>query len=78
MLTRSNFTFSHAAGSNMPTDDQVPYNSSHVYEYTIDLSTGTSSWSVTFNRNANMDVASTSPTNGFDIEITDLGLAVSQ
>lgn len=78
VLTRSNFTFSHAAGSNMPTDDQVPYNSSHVYEYTIDLSTGTSSWSVTFNRNANMDVASTSPTNGFDIEITDLGLAVSQ
>jgi hypothetical protein len=79
VLTRSNFTFSHAAGSNMPTDDQVPYNpTTHTYVYTVDLATGTSSWSITFNRNANMDVASTSPTGGFDIEIVDLGLAVSQ
>lgn len=78
VLTRSNFTFSHAAGANMPSDNQVVYNSAHVYEYTIDLATGSSSWSVIFNRNSNMNVASTSPTGGFDIAITDLGLAVSQ
>jgi hypothetical protein len=78
VLTRSNFTFSHAAGANMPSDNQVPYNALHEYEYTVDLSTGTSSWSVQFNRNGGMNVASTSPTSGFDIEITDLGLAVSQ
>lgn len=77
VLTRSNFTFSHAAGANMPSDNQVPYNASHIYEYTIDLSTAASSWSVTFNRNAGMNVASTSPSGGFDIQITDVGLAVS-
>ena len=78
VLTRTNFTFSHAAGSNMPTDNQVPYNSSHIYEYTIDLATGNSSWSVNFPRPASMSAGSTSPTSGFDIEIVDLGLAVSQ
>lgn len=77
VLTRSNFTFSHGAGSNMPSDNQVVYNNSHVYEYTIDLFNGASSWSVTFNKNANMAVGSTSPTSGFTIKITDLGLAVS-
>lgn len=73
VLARSNFTFSHGAGSNMPSDNQVVYNAAHVYEYTIDLFNGASSWSVTFNRNANMNVASTSPTSGFTIKITDLG-----
>lgn len=73
VLVRSNFQFVHAAGSNMPSDNQVPYSTTHAYSYTIDLSTGTSSWSVNFPRNANMDVASTSPTNGFSIKITDLG-----
>lgn len=77
VLTRSNFTFSHGAGANMPSDNQVPYSPTHVYEYTIDLFNGSSSWSVTFNRNAGMNVASTSPTGGFDIQITDLGQAIS-
>jgi len=78
VLTRSNFTFTHSAGSNMPSDNQVPYNASHVYQYTIDLAVAVSNWSVQFNRNANMNVASTSPTSGFSIKITDVGLAVSQ
>jgi len=73
VLTRSNFSFVHSGGSNMPSDNQVPYASSHVYEYTIDLANAVSNWSVQFNRNANMNVASTSPTSGFSIEITDLG-----
>lgn len=73
VLTRSNFTFTHSAGNNMPSDSQVPYSASHAYEYTIDLANAVSNWSVQFNRNANMNVASTSPTNGFSIFITDLG-----
>ncbi len=73
VLTRSNFTFTNGAGSNMPSDNQVPYSASHVYRYTIDLAVGSASWSVQFNRNANMNVASTSPTSGFYIKITDLG-----
>ncbi len=76
-LTRSNFTFSHGAGSNMPSDNQVPYRTDHIYEYTIDLASVTSSWSVTFNKNAGMAAGSTSPTNGFSIQITDEGQAVS-
>lgn len=77
-LTKTDFAFVQGAGSNMPSANQVPYNTSHVYEYTIDLAAGNNSWSVQFNRNANMNVASTSPTNGFSIMITDVGLAVSQ
>jgi len=77
VLTRSNFAFTHAAFGDMPTDNQVVYSSGHSYEYTIDLENATSSWSVQFNRNANMNVASTSPTSGFTIKIWDVGLAVS-
>lgn len=74
VLARSNFTFVNGAGANMPSDNQVVYNTNHAYEYTIDLDAGNNSWSVTFNRNAGMNAASTSPTNGFYIKITDLGL----
>lgn len=72
-LARSNFTFTYGAGANMPSDNQVPYSTTHAYAYTIDLPVGNNSWSVQFNRNAGMNVISSSPTSGFTIKITDLG-----
>lgn len=78
VLTRSNFTFTNGAGTNMPSDNQVPYNTSHVYQYTIDLAVGSNvTWSVNFAKNAGMAAGSTSPTSGFSIKITDKGLAIS-
>lgn len=74
VTTRSNFTFTHGGGQNMPSDSQVPYRGDHTYTYTIDLATGNSSWSLQFNRNGGMNVASTSPTDGFTISIEDLGV----
>jgi hypothetical protein len=75
--TRTNPTMVHSAGANMPLDTQIPYNTAHVYEYTIDLGAlNGSPMTITMNKHANMSAGASNP--NFEIQITDLGLAVSQ
>jgi len=77
VLTRSNWNFVHSAGSNLPSDNQVVYNSAHVYEYTIDLGALNQVMVVTPNKNAGMSAVGLTYPTPFKVEITDLGLAVS-
>lgn len=76
IYTRTNPTFTHSAGSNQPSDNQVVRNASHIYEYTIDLGNLNAAMTITMNKNAGMSAGASNP--NFHIEIWDLGLAISQ
>lgn len=78
VVTRSNWTFVHSAGSNQPSDNQVVYNSAHVYEYTIDLGALNGIMTITPVKNAGMNAAGLTYPVPFEVEIIDLGLAISQ
>lgn len=78
VLTRSNWQFTHSAGSNLPSDNQVPYNPAHIYEYTIDLANlAANPITITPNKNAGMNAAGLTYPTPFKIELTDIGLSVS-
>ena len=76
--TRTNWSFTHGAPNNLPSDNQIVYNAAHVYEYTIDLSALNAAMVITANKNAGMNSAGLTYPTPFTIEITDLGLSVSQ
>lgn len=72
-------TFTHSAGANLPSQIQVPYRSSHVYEYTIDLANlAGNPILITLNKHANMNAVGLTYPVPFDVTIEDLGLAISQ
>jgi hypothetical protein len=66
-------TFVHSAGSNLPSQNQVVYNASHVYEYTIDLQALNAIMTITMNKHANMNAAGLTYPVPFEIELIDLG-----
>lgn len=76
--TRAGFVLNHAGQNYAPSDNQVVYNTAHTYQYTVDLGDFNSAWDFIINRNAGLNVASTSPTGGFSVTIKDLGASVSQ
>lgn len=78
VLTRTNWTFTHSAGNNQPSDNQVPYNDAHIYEYTVDLGALNAVMTITANKNAGMNATGLTYPTPFAVEISDLGLAVSQ
>lgn len=74
--TRTNPTFTHSAGTNLPSDNQIVYNNAHAYDYTIDLQNLNNVMVITMNKAGGMSASATNPL--FRIQIWDLGLAVSQ
>jgi len=73
VLTRSHWTFSHGAGANLPSDNQVVYNTAHVYDYTLDLAALNGAMTITPNKNAGINATGLVTNVAFEITMTDLG-----
>jgi len=73
VITRSNASFVHSAGSNQPSDNQVVYNAAHEYEYTIDLQALNAAMTITPNKNGGMNAAGLTYPVPFEITLEDLG-----
>lgn len=71
--TRSNAVFTHGAGGNQPSDNQVVYSPTHEYEYTIDLSALNAAMTITPTKNANMNATGLTYPVPFEITLEDLG-----
>ena len=66
-------TFTHSSGNNLPSQNQVPYSSSHHYEYTIDLGNLNAAMVITLNKHASMNATGLTYPTPFSIQIIDLG-----
>lgn len=67
-------TFVHSAGNNLPSQTEVPYNSSHIYEYTIDLQNlAGQPMLIDVNKNASFNAVGMTQNAPFKITLTDLG-----
>lgn len=67
-------TFTHSAGANLPSSTQVPYRSSHHYEWTIDLAAlANNPILITMNKHANMNAVGLTYPVPFSLTIKDLG-----
>lgn len=67
-------TFVHSAGNNLPSQTEVPYSSSHVYEYTIDLANlANNPITIDVNKHANFNAVGMVQNVPFKITLTDLG-----
>ncbi|AXH77633.1 MAG: hypothetical protein [Caudoviricetes sp.] len=73
VVTRSNWSWVHSAGSNLPSDNQVVYSASHEYEYTIDLGALNQYMDITPNKNAGMIAAGLTYPVPFEVTMIDLG-----
>jgi hypothetical protein len=67
-------TFTHSAGSNLPSQTEVAYSPSHIYEYTVDLANlANNPILITLNKHANLNATGLVYTVPFKITLTDLG-----
>jgi len=67
-------SFVYAAPSNLPTGLQVPWNSSHIYEWTVDfLDNGNNPIAITVNKHASMNATGLTYPQQFNISIYDEG-----
>jgi len=74
VLTFTTPTIVHSAGSNLPSSTQVPYNSSHHYEYTTDSQNlAGNAYVITMNKHASLNATGLVYTNAFNVTIKDLG-----
>jgi hypothetical protein len=73
VLTRSNWSWVHGAGSNQPSDNQVVYNDAHEYDYTIDLAALNAVMTITPNKNAGMNATGLTYPIPFEVTLEDLG-----
>lgn len=71
--TRQNPSFVHSAGANMPSDNQVVYNTAHEYRYTIDLGNLNNFAVVTMNKHANLNAVGLVQNVPFEMTLIDLG-----
>lgn len=73
VLTRSNPTFGYGAGVAQPTDNQVPYNSAHIYQFTMELPNSSTTMTININENAGIGTPIYQPEQ-FTIQFEDFGL----
>jgi hypothetical protein len=67
-------TVSHGAANDLPSSTQVPYNSSHIYQYTVDSeNTAGNPYNITMNKHANMNATGLTYPVPFETTIVDLG-----
>jgi len=73
VLTRSNPTFGYGAGVAQPSDNEVPYNSAHIYQFTMQLPNSSTTMTINIGENAGIGTPIYQPEQ-FSIDFEDFGL----